>query len=268
MNVAEHDQYATAADLYDYVGPYRARPDVSFFVESAVSGGGPVLELGCGTGRVLIPTARAGIDIVGLDSSSSMLSICRERLRGEKDDVSGRVRLVHGDMRKFVFDDRFALVTTPFRSFQHLLSVDDQLACLSCVRGHLRDDGRLILDLFNPSIDGLARTVGEEFGEEPEFVTPDGRRVTRRFRIAAQDRFAQVNDVELFYDVTHPDGRQERLVHAFGMRWVFRFEAEHLLARAGFEVEHLYAGYDRSEYGSSYPGELVFIARKASSGRV
>ena len=112
------------------------------------------------------------------------------------------------------------------------------------------------------------RTVGEEFGEEPEFVTPDGRRVTRRFRIAAQDRFAQVNDVELFYDVTHPDGRQERLVHAFGMRWVFRFEAEHLLARAGFEVEHLYAGYDRSEYGSSYPGELVFIARKASSGRV
>ena len=67
---------------------------------------------------------------------------------------------------------------------------------------------------------------------------------------------------ELIYYVTHPDGREERLVHAFTMRYLFRFEAEHLLARAGFQIEHLYADYDKSAYGSKYPGELLFVARK------
>ena len=64
--------------------------------------------------------------------------------------------------------------------------------------------------------------------------------------------------------MTHPDGREERLVHSFQLRYGFRFEMEHLLSRAGFVVHHLYAGYDRSEYGSTYPGELVFVARKSA----
>ena len=64
--------------------------------------------------------------------------------------------------------------------------------------------------------------------------------------------------------MTHPDGRTERLVHSFPMRYLFRFEAEHLLARCGFEVEALYADYDRSPYGSKYPGELIFVAVKES----
>ena len=93
---------------------------------------------------------------------------------------------------------------------------------------------------------------------------PDGRSVTRSFKVSNPDRFEQVNDIELIYDVTHRDGRTERQVHAFRMRYLFRFEVEHLLARAGFAVEQLYAGYDRSAYGSTYPGELIFIARKVT----
>jgi hypothetical protein len=104
--------------------------------------------------------------------------------------------------------------------------------------------------------------VGEELEVEPEFSTPDGRRVIRRHKTVAQDRFNQVNRYELIYYVTHPDGREERLVHAFDMRYLFRFEAEHLLVRAGFEVEHVYAGHDKSEYGSKYPGELIFVAEE------
>jgi hypothetical protein len=92
---------------------------------------------------------------------------------------------------------------------------------------------------------------------------PDGRRVARSFRIVSADRFAQVNQVELIYDVTHTNGRHERAVHSFPMRYLFRFEAEHLLALAGFAVERLYADFDRSPFGSTYPGDLVFIARKA-----
>jgi hypothetical protein len=164
-------------------------------------------------------------------------------------------------MRRFDLGQAFALITLPFRPFQHLLTVGDQLACLDAIRRHLGEGGRLILDVFNPSLEALVSPIGQEVGDEPEFSTPDGRRVTRRVRIAAHDRFRQVQDVELVYHVVHADGRQERLVHAFSMRYLFRFEVEHLLVRAGFAIEHVYAGYDGSPVGSRYPGELVFVAR-------
>jgi SAM-dependent methyltransferase len=255
--------YARVADLYDHIKPYRDRPDVDFFVESAKDAGSPVLEIGCGTGRVLIPTARAGVEIVGLDLSPDMLAVCRERLGSESASVQERVKLVRGDMRRFDLGRTFNLVTIPFRPFQHLLAVEDQLACLANVRAHLVDRGTVILDLFNPSLEYLvSREAGKEYGEEPEVTTPDGRRVIRRHKLVAHDRFRQVTDVELIYDVTHPDSRKERIVHGFPFRYLFRFEAEHLLARAGFDIEHVYADYDRSAYGSQYPGELVFVARK------
>lgn len=259
----EDDEYAAVAELYDHVQPYKDRPDVAFFVDAARTSGGPVLEVGCGTGRVLIPTARAGIRVVGLDLSPHMLEVCHRRLRNESEGVRSLVQLVRADMRDFELDDTFTLATMPFRPFQHLCTVEDQLSCLASIRRALRDGGTLILDMFNPSLDAIVNNpVGEEMAEEPEFTLPDGRRVVRRHKTVAHDRFTQVSRFELIHDVTHPDGRTERLVHAFRMRMVYRYEAEHLLARAGFEVEQLYAGYDRSAYGSTYPGELVFVARR------
>lgn len=91
-----------------------------------------------------------------------------------------------------------------------------------------------MLDIFNPSLDLLASgKVDQEYGEEPEFETPDGRRILRRQRTVACDRFEQVNQFELIY-------------YDFPLRYLFKFEAAHLLARSGFEVEHVYAGYDKS----------------------
>jgi SAM-dependent methyltransferase len=257
------DEYADIADLYDYVGPYVTRGDEEFFVEEARAANGPVLELGCGTGRVLIPTARAGVRIAGLDASPTMLARCRSKLDEELPEVRARVSLHEGDMRGFDLDQQFALVTIPFRPFQHLLTVEDQLACLSSIHRHLEPGGRVILDLFNPSIDYLAnRPSGPLQPEGPPVNLPNGGTLERSFRIISQDRFTQINDVELLYDVTEPDGRKRRAVHAFRMRYLFRYEVEHLLGRAGFVVEHLYAGYDRSPYGATYPGELIFVARK------
>jgi SAM-dependent methyltransferase len=258
-----YEEYAFLADLYDHVALYRDRPDVAFFADAAREAGGPVLEVGCGTGRVLIPTARAGIQIVGLDLSRHMLDVCRARLALEPESVRGRARVVLADMRSFDVGKDFALATLPFRPFQHLLTVEDQLACLGSIHRHLMPGARVILDLFNPSLDYLANAhLGEEHGDEPEFQTPDGRRVYRRMRMISCDRAAQVNQHELVYYVTHPDGRQERTVHAFPLRYLFRFEAEHLLARAGFDVEHVYGGYDKSPFGATYPGELILVARR------
>jgi len=258
-----NDEYASIADLYDHVVPYRTRTDIDFFVEAARLSGGPVLELGCGTGRVLIPTARSGCEIVGFDLSANMLQICEKRLLDEKDAVRSRVRLIRGDMRKFDLASTFSLVTLPFRPFQHLTTVEDQMSCLASIRRHLVPGGSLIVDLFNPWLEALVRDdLGQEIEDEPEFTTPDGRRVVRRHRVISRDYANQISHIELIYYVTHPGGRGERLVHAFPMRYLYRFETEHLLVRCGFQVESVYADYDKSPHGSKYPGELIFVAKR------
>jgi SAM-dependent methyltransferase len=261
--MADLDEYGASAEFYDYVPPYSERPDIAFWTAAALESGGPVLEVGCGTGRVLIPAARAGIEVVGLDLSQSMLETCRQRLAREPDPVRARVTLVQGDMKAFDLGRQFALATMPFRPFQHLITVEEQMACLETIRRHLAPGGKLILDLFNPSLKALVdESRTDEYGDEPEFMMPDGRRVVRRFRTVHRDWLAQVQDVEMIYYVAHPNGRQERLVHSFPMRYLFRFEAEHLLARCGFEVKALYADFDKHPYGATYPGELIFVAAK------
>ena len=258
-----YEDYAFIAEYYDHVIPYRNRADISFYVEAAKEVGGSVLELGCGTGRVLIPVARSGVDIVGIDLSPHMLTICRERLQQEPEKVRERAQIVQADMRDFSLDRSFALATTPFRPFQHLITVEDQVSCLESVNRHLVAGGLLILDIFNPSLESLTRdNLGEEFAEEPGFEMPDGRRVIRRHKVVERDLFNQVNHVELIYYVTHPDGREERLVHEFPMRYLFRYEAQHLLERCGFELLDIYADFEKNPYGSKYPGELILVAKK------
>jgi SAM-dependent methyltransferase len=258
-----YELYGFVAEFYDHVVPYRERPDVGFYVDAAVASGGPVLELGCGTGRVLIPTARAGVPVTGVDLSPHMLEVARERLAHEPAEVRARAELVVDDLRSFALDQTFALVTIPFRPFQHLTTLDQQMACLTAARQHLDPGGRLVFDVFNPRLESLvADDLGEEMGHEPEFAMADGRRVLRRFRTVSRDLFRQVIQVELIYYVTDPDGRHERLVQAFPMRYLFRYELEHLLVRAGFELEAIYGGFEKQPYGTVYPGELVTVARK------
>lgn len=193
MNVnPESDTYAETAELYDYVQPYAARKDVEFYTNMARESGGPVLEIGCGTGRVLLPIARAGAEITGLDLSAKMLGVCREKLAREPADVRGRVKLVQSDMRVFDLGRTFKLITIPFRPFQHLISVEDQLACLACVNKHLAPGGRFILDIFNPSLKALTDEMRKEgFGHEPEVKLPDGRKMKRWARIASRNYFEQ-----------------------------------------------------------------------------
>jgi SAM-dependent methyltransferase len=255
-------EYDSFAEFYDHVLPYRERPDVPFFVDLARQSPGPVLEVGCGTGRVLVPCARAGATIVGLDLSPGMLAVCRRKLAREAPDVQARVRLVEGDMRDFDLGARFPLITLPFRSFQHLETPEDQRAALRVLARHLAPGGRMVLDLFNPSLPFL----GDERWlvaplAEPAVDLPDGRRMVRTMRMVSRDWFAQVQEIELSHRITWPDGRAEDHTGTARLRYTFRFEAEHLLAREGFTVEALYGDYDRSPYGAKYPGELIFVCR-------
>lgn len=255
-------EYDTFADLYDHVTPYRDRPDVAFYAALAREAGGPVLEMACGTGRVLIPCARAGATMIGADASAGMLEVCRKKLEAEPPEVRARVEIVEADMREFDLGRRVPLITMPFRGFQHLLTVEDQRRALAALRRHLASGGRLVFDVFNPSIPML----GGEWWlvnplVEPPFTTPDGRRVVRRLWITGRDYIEQVQEIEIEHEVAHPDGRVERTAARTRLRYSFRYEVEHLLVREGFEVEALYADFERRPYGSIYPGDLVFVAR-------
>ncbi len=204
MNANDYRYSRPFAEFYDRFELYENRADVEFFVEEAKRSGGPVLELGCGTGRVLIPTARAGIKICGVDASSHMLNLCREKLKAEPAEVRSRVELIEGDMYDFQLEGQFNLVTTPFRPFQHLIEIEQQLACLRCVNRCLSEGGRLILDLFDPCLEMLVDESSSQEKEQGErFTMPDGREVRRCERIAHRDRVRQVQQVELIYYVTH-----------------------------------------------------------------
>lgn len=257
------DFYERTAAFYDHIVHYQNRQDVDFFVEAAVASGGPVLEIGCGTGRILIPTARAGIAITGLDRSPAMLDVCRNALDEEPEDVQARVTLVEADMRAFEIDGKFALVTLPFRPFQHLLEVDEQIACLTNIHRHLRPGGRVIVDLFNPMLERLTdEKYLVEFEPEPEVTLPDGRRMVRSGRLVSRDLARQVLEIEFRHDITLTDGRTEVHSEQVPLRYFFRYEVEHLLACCGFEVEALYSDYDKKPFGAVWPGELLFVARR------
>ena len=248
------------AELYDVT--YSNRKDIDFFIEYSKKANGATLELGCGTGRVLIPTALSGSKITGIEISTSMLAICQKKLSKQSRKVQGRVKLIHGNMIDFHTDEMYSLVTTPFRSFQHLISVEEQKACLYCINKHLYNHGLLILDvqhIIGPSMHHL--TYMQECEYAGQLKLPDGRNLRCTTRISAFHRDQQYNDNEIIYYISDTSGRTERFVQAFPMRYFFRYEIEHLLRICGFKVIEIFGNYDRSRYSNSSP-EMIFIAEK------
>jgi len=147
-------------DLYDIFTPPSFRGDVEWYRRQARECGGPVLELGAGTGRVTLALARDGIDVHALDSEPEMLRSLRRKLDGESPEVRARVTIVEGDMRTFELAERFALVLAPFRVLLHNLTEAEHLACFGRVREHLRPEGRFAFNVFHPSLEFMAHHAG------------------------------------------------------------------------------------------------------------
>jgi SAM-dependent methyltransferase len=151
----ELDEYgAASAAFYDDFATGVAG-DVAFYVARAREAGSPVLELGCGTGRILFAVGEAGVEIVGLDRSPHMLAVARRKLATVPPDVRRRVHLFPGDMCDFTLGRRFTLVLIPYRAFLHNLEPADQLRTLACAREHLAIDGRLVFNVFDPDVSKL-----------------------------------------------------------------------------------------------------------------
>lgn len=259
MNRAAREDECSA--VYDAV--FAHREDFGFYAWAAEQFGGPILEVGCGTGRVLIPVARAGHEILGIDPNASRVAVCRAGISAEPASSGLSADAVVEDVRDFRSDRRFRLVTTPFRSLQHLPTPADQLAALANMRDHLEPGGHLIIDVFNPSIPLLAsNALREEFGDGRIHPLADGRTVELRSRIVERDYVNQLQHAEEIYIFTFPNGDAERIVLPYTTRYTFRYEYEHMAALLGFEVKAVYGGYDRSRFGANYPGEILMVLRR------
>lgn len=208
-----------------------------------------------GTGRVLLPIATRGIECAGVDASPAMLDEFRRK------PGAGTIALSCARMQSFDLGDRrFRLIYSAFRAFQHLEAVDDQLACLVRVRAHLAPGGVFAFDVFNPRLERIA------LDDEPEaqdlVFTLDGCAM-RRFTRITRDRATQLMQVTMRYVAeASADGRRsaEETRVTFLMRWLWRYELEHLLHRTGFTQVEMFGDFDRSPIRGDSPAFLV-VAR-------
>jgi SAM-dependent methyltransferase len=241
---------------YQVTGP---SDDFPFWQSLAEATGGPVLELACGTGRLLLPLARAGIEMVGLDLSPFMLAVTRRKLEQEPPEVQARCRLAKSTMADFSLGRQFGLIYIPAHGFQLLLTRGEQRSCLTSCARHLRPDGLLVMNVFNPRLDLLANPAGHEDGPS-DFQGPGG--VTIMCHGHSQyDLANQMVSGSWSYKYDSDQGHVVR-EYSLTLRYSFRFEMEWMLEACGFEVEALYGNFDRGEFTAESP-EMIFVARRA-----
>jgi SAM-dependent methyltransferase len=250
--------YIDYAEYYDL--DHDTRIDIAFYLDYARQCGSPVLELACGTGRVLIPLAEAGFEVYGIDLSENMLARCRYKVaeRG----LGDRVHLALADMAAYDLPRRdFALAYVPVRSFMHLHSQEDQLACLRRTYEHLRPGGLFIVDVYAPDYHLMAQEPDRPFTLRRESVLPDGGRLVRSDRFVRNDLVAQVQHYELRFEEYDAGGMlvRERTL-PLTTRYTFRYELQLLLERVGFEVVDVYRDYDKNPYDGT--GEIIALARR------
>lgn len=249
---------AFLARLYD---AFPFTDDLPFYARLAAAQGGRVLELGCGSGRVLVSLAQAGHEIVGMDVSSHMLALAREKLAAAGPEVAARGRLVRGDLRAFHLGERFGLAIIAVKTFSYLVTRQEQQQALASVAAHLAPGGLLALDLLNPTPDWLCRPPGsvrqDVFGELP---SGEGS-VARTETMVSTDLATQVRVTRSAYEVVE-DGHLTKRYVEWPFRYTYRFEAEHLLEREGFEVEAVHGGYDGQPFTSQSPVLLLLGRRR------
>jgi len=251
---------AQLAELYD---AFVFDGDLSLYLELARAQGQRVLEIACGSGRVLTPLTRAGFEVVGVDISPHMLALAQAKLDTMP---GGQARLIQADMRDFRLDHAdFDLAIVAVKSFAYLTEPDDQLRCLASIQAHLRTGGLLAIDFMHPLPEWVGAVPGTMRDDLLQRVPARGYTLSRVESVVSTDLTRQVRIIRSAYEVIDDSGSivTKRYVE-WPYRWTYRFEAEHLLARAGLTVEAVYGGYQREPFMSTSRA-MVFLARKTAT---
>jgi SAM-dependent methyltransferase len=227
--------YDPIARLYD---PWSRSvvEDVGFYVDEAVAAGGPVVELGVGTGRIAVPVAEAGVRVIGVDSSAGMLEVCAERAVAV--GVADRLDLRLGDLRDPPVSERVPLVMCPFRAYLHLRDDGERYDALRRARELLLPGGRLVFDVFTPGADDIADTHGRWLEREPGI-----------FERADWDTSARTLTLSV---------RDHERASTMTLAWLEPEEWHALLEETGFEVLACYGWFDRRPYAGGE--DTVWVA--------
>lgn len=251
--------YRPSAHLYDLDPREITRNDIAFYLAKAKELGGPVLELGCGTGRVSIPLAEDGNEIWALDLSDEMLAQLRGKLKQLSAPAIQRLHIVHESMVGFDLGRKFDLIIVPFRAFQALADRTEQETCLECIKKHLSDRGQFIMHVFKP------KAVFDESWVQPESfdwkVTDPrtGKTVSRYERRRRIDLDGQVLYVDLIYRI---EGTTQDIIEPLAICYFFEEQMRSLLQRHGFDIIGELGYFDGRPIASG--PELIFICRRAN----
>jgi SAM-dependent methyltransferase len=250
-------------ELYDIVTPASFRGDAEWYRGKARETGGPVLELGAGTGRITLGIAQDGVLVHALDADPAMLNRLREKLADEPREVQERVQVSVGDMRMFTLGERFPLIIAPFRAFLHNLTEEDQLACLRRVREHLRPGGCFAFNVFHPSLEYMAHHTGALAGvwrRAATFPLPGGGCVVRS-ESTRFDTPRQLLDSQHRFEEYGPDGVLIRTsVHQLHLAYLYPPDLRRLLHQAGFDSVQIAGGFDGQAFERD-TDELVIEAK-------
>jgi SAM-dependent methyltransferase len=251
------DSYSLIARFYDLENAALTE-DLPLWEELAVEQGSPFLELGCGTGRVLLHLGRAGFSGIGVDSSPEMLSRARARL-ALNPNISSRLQMVQADFTQLQMASAFPLILAPFNTLAHISDPSALRQTLDTVVRHLAPGGKFAFDLPNPS----PLFASEQDGLVLERTFHDEERGTtiQQFSILQVERLAQRGLVTWIYDETGADGVLRRTTVPLTMRYFFPAELELLMERAGLRLVHMWGDFDRSPVEDDSP-KIICVAAK------
>ncbi len=250
------DLYENSAKYYD-LWTQDFTEDIDFYLRLAEEAGSPILEGMCGTGRILIPLAQEGYEVVGVDRSTAMLDQCTAKISMLDEEVVERIDIIQEDIRDFELDREFRLVLVPYNSFLHLLETEDQESALKNIAKHMSGDGMFVMSVFNPDLkraEGVLRHTGTRVTDKGEIVS--------RFESQEFDTPSQRTTIHYFYDISRQDEPVTRVTTAFEFRYLFYREAIDLMSRCGLEVTDVYGDYSRSPFKKDSK-LMVFVARKS-----
>ncbi len=257
------DTYRVIAKYYD--GAYAAKQDLvdlPFYLDLAEQSRGPVLEIACGTGRVLLPIARKSIEICGVDNSRPMLRVLEDNLARESATVRDRVSVREGDMRTFRLPQKFPLVMIPFRPMQHMFTVDDQVAALGTAAAHLSDDGILAFDVFYPKFEMIWTKVGEEIPEmEWRPDSHPAKLVRRFFRKDSIDKIHQIFSFTFIFRTYQADALILEETEAFKLCYYTYPHLRALFLLAGLEPVAEYGSFAKTPLDNCAE-QMIFVLRK------
>lgn len=245
------------ARFYDTVyASVRDGVDNAWYLRRMAEAGGPVLEIGVGTGRLFAEARRRGIDAWGIDVSPAMIARCQAKL-----DAADRARVRVADAITLVPERRFALACAPFRVLSHVHDTADQLRLLDAVHGCLAPGGAFIFDLYVPNLGLLLDGMAEQVDFDGEHAP--GRRLRRIVQSAPADLSVQRNRVRMAFRWDEEDGEHAD-EWSFEMRFFFRFELEHLVARSKLVLEAMYGDFSGGPVASDSRDFVVVCRRPAA----